>query len=72
MTVNGKLEAPENEYRFHARKGEKLVFEINANRLGSPLDSSLEILDMKGMPVERASVRGNLSYSAAGGSACWS
>lgn len=57
VTVNGKLEAPENDYRFHARNGEKLVFEINANRLGSPLDSSLEILDTKGVPVERATIR---------------
>ncbi len=39
VTVNGKLEAAENVYRFHARKGEKLVFEVNANRLGTPLDS---------------------------------
>ncbi len=56
-TVNGKLEAAENYYRFHARKGEKLVFEVNANRLGSPLDSLLEILDTKGAPVERATIR---------------
>ena len=48
VTVNGKLEAAENYYRFHARKGEKLVFEVNANRLGSPLDSMIEILDTQG------------------------
>jgi hypothetical protein len=57
VTVNGKLETAENYYRFHAGKGEKLVLEVNANRLGSPLDSLLEILDAKGAPIERATVR---------------
>jgi len=57
VTVNGKLEAAENYYRFHARKNQKLVFEVNANRLGSPLDSLLEILNTKGVPAERATVR---------------
>ncbi len=57
VTINGKLTAPENYFRFHAKKGEKLVVEVNANRLGSPLDSSIEVLDAKGKPVERATVR---------------
>src|SRR5580693_8487608 len=39
VVVNGKLLAAENDFRFKARKGEKLVLEVNANRLGSPLDS---------------------------------
>jgi len=56
-TLNGKLEGAENYYRFHARKGEKLVFEVNANRLGSPLDSLLEVLDAKGAQIERATIR---------------
>lgn len=57
VTVNGRLEAAENYYRFRASKNQKLVFEVNANRLGSPLDSLLEILDSRGAPVERATVR---------------
>lgn len=57
VTVNGKLGKPEAYFRIHARKGEKLVFEVEANRLGSPLDSLLEVLDAKGRPVERATVR---------------
>jgi hypothetical protein len=57
VTINGRLEKNESNYRFHARKGEKLVIEVNANRLGSPLDSLLEILDTKGAPVERATIR---------------
>ena len=61
VTVNGKLLAAENDFRFQARKGEKLVLEVNANRLSSPLDSMLEILDAKGNPVERATVRCELA-----------
>ncbi len=61
VTVNGKLLFAENDFRFNARKGEKLVLEVNANRLGSPLDSMLEILDAKGNPVERATVRCELA-----------
>jgi hypothetical protein len=63
VTINGKLLAVENDYRFHAQRGEKLVFEVNANRLGSPLDSLLEILDTKGAPVERATIRCTLETS---------
>src|SRR5580658_5247668 len=61
VTVNGKLLARENDFRFKARKGERLVLEVNANRLGSPLDSAIEILDAKGSPVERATVRCELA-----------
>ena len=59
VTVNGRIAAPgdENRYRFHARKGEQLVLEVNARRLGSDLDSFLEVLDAKGNPIERAVVR---------------
>jgi hypothetical protein len=59
VTVNGRIDKPggENRYRFHASKGEQLVFEVNARRLGSNLDSYLEILDAKGQPIERALAR---------------
>src|SRR5206468_853552 len=57
VSVNGKLHAKENYFRFRAKKGEKVVLEVAANRLGSPLDSILEVLDPKGKPVERATVR---------------
>jgi hypothetical protein len=59
--VNGRLLAAKSDLRFKAHKGEKLVLEVNANRLGSPLDSMLEILDAKGDPVERATVRCELA-----------
>ena len=59
VTINGHIAAPgaENRYRFSARKGQQLVLEVNAQRLGSNLDSYLEVLDAKGNPIERAVVR---------------
>ena len=46
-----------NYFRFQARKGQKVVLEVMARRLGSELDSQLEVLDAKGNPIERAVVR---------------
>lgn len=56
VTVNGRIgkAGAESRYRFHASKGEQIVFEVNARRLGSDLDSYLEILDAKERPIERA------------------
>jgi len=63
-TVNGRVTAREgNTYHFHARKNEKLVLEVNARRLGSDLDSFLEVLDHDGHPIERATVRAILETS---------
>lgn len=61
VTINGKLLSLESDFRFKAAKGEQLVLEVNANRLESPLDSILEILDAQGKPVERATIRCVLS-----------
>jgi hypothetical protein len=59
VAINGRIAAPgaENLYRFQARKGEALVLEVNARRLGSDLDSFVEVLDAKGSPIERAVAR---------------
>ncbi len=59
VTVNGRITAPgaANRYRFQGRKGEALVLEVNARRLGSDLDSYLEVFDAKGNPIERALAR---------------
>jgi hypothetical protein len=58
VTINGRIDGPaQNFYRFHARRGEKLVIEVNARRLGSDLDSFVEVLDGNGKPIERATVR---------------
>lgn len=61
VTVNGRLssgsQADTDCYRFRARKGETLVLEVNARRLGSPVDSFLEVLDAGGNRIERAVLR---------------
>ena len=44
-------------FRFTAVKGQKLVFEVTAQQLGSPLDSIVEVLDAQGRIVPRALVR---------------
>jgi WD40 repeat protein len=58
-TANGRLAQPGGSdlWRFRAKKGQRLVVEVNARRLGSPLDSVIEILDGKGQPVPRATLR---------------
>jgi hypothetical protein len=58
-TGNGRIRSAgdTDKWRFPAKKGERLIVEINARRLGSPLDSVIEILDAKGQPVPRATLR---------------
>jgi hypothetical protein len=58
-TANGVLDKPgaANTWRFSARKGQQLLVEVNARRLGSPLDSVIEILDAQGQPLPRATLR---------------
>lgn len=43
--------------KFTAKKGVPLIVEIHARRLGSPLDSSIEILDAAGAVLPRATLR---------------
>ena len=59
VTINGRIATPgaDNRYRFRAKKGEHLMLEVNARRLGSDLDSFLEVLDVNGAPIERAVAR---------------
>ena len=64
VTINGHISgkdangaADEDYFRFHARKGLRLKIEVAASRLGSPLDSQIEILDTKGDAIPRATVR---------------
>ena len=49
--------ADQDLFQFTAVKGQKLVFEVTAQQLGSPLDSVVEVLDAKGRTVPRAMVR---------------
>ena len=44
-------------FQFSAKKGETWIFEINAARSKSPLDSHLEILTSKGERVERVKLQ---------------
>jgi hypothetical protein len=64
VTLNGHIwsgknsgPADEDYFRFSAHKGEHLVAEVAASRLGSPLDSVVEILDSKGHEIPFAVAR---------------
>ena len=69
-TVNGHISPPDSAtggarrvtadqdvFRFSARKGQTLIFEVAAQQLGSPLDSIIDVLDAQGRPVPRAVIR---------------
>jgi hypothetical protein len=58
-TANGRIEQPGSTqtWRFSAKKGQRLLVEVNARRAGSPLDSVIEILDSHGEPLPRATLR---------------
>ena len=53
VMVNGRIDRPGDwdVYRFYARKGERIVAEVHARRLGSPLDSLLRLTDTRGKVV---------------------
>jgi hypothetical protein len=51
----------EDYYRFNAKKGQKLILEVAAQRFGSPLDSVIEVLDERGLPIPRAVLRSLLA-----------
>ena len=54
--IHGKVgEADQTDYfKFKGRKGEHLIFDVQANRIGSALDSSLAILDSTGKELARS------------------
>ena len=53
--IKGSVSAPGDAdvFRFHARAGEALTLEVNAERSKSKLDSRLEVLYADGRPVEQ-------------------
>ena len=65
VTINGHIDGgikaggnPDEDYfRFHASRGEQLSIDVAAARLGSPLDSVIEVLDAQGNPIPRATIR---------------
>ena len=46
-----------DEVAFMASKGSPLIIEVFARRIGSPLDSVVEVLSADGLPVERCTLR---------------
>ncbi|MGL6073822.1 MAG: hypothetical protein ACRC8S_06635 [Fimbriiglobus sp.] len=58
-TIEGTLTTTREPHRisFPAKKGERVILEVAASRLGSPVDSLIEIVDATGKPVERAVLR---------------
>jgi len=59
VTINGRIDKPRAAqfFRFAAKKGQRVVLEVNAKRLDSELDSEVEVLDAQGKPIERAVAR---------------
>ena len=62
VTVNGRIDAADQGgeadlYAFHATAGQPIVIEVQAARLGSDLDSVVEILDADGHVLQRATAR---------------
>ncbi len=57
--VSGRIghDGDVNVYRFRARKGETVIVEVFGRRLGSAVDSIIEVLDAGGQPVPRAVLR---------------
>ena len=55
--VDGGGKPDEDYFRFRARKDERLSIDVAASRLGSPLDSVIEILDAQGNAISRATIR---------------
>ncbi|MCX7699862.1 MAG: WD40 repeat domain-containing protein, partial [Gemmataceae bacterium] len=45
------------EWTFTAKQGDAVIIEVEARRLGSDLDSMIEVLDSHGHPVEQAVLR---------------
>src|SRR3984885_12414376 len=65
VTINGHIsggakqgEASDEDYfRFHAGKGQRMTIDVEAARVGSPLDSVIEVLDAQGNALPRATIR---------------
>ena len=60
LTINGRIAESEKQghyFRFKAKKDQAVLVDVNAARLGSKLDSVVDVLDAAGKPIEQASVR---------------
>jgi hypothetical protein len=58
-TANGRIDQPgaTQTWRFQAKKGQRLLLEVYAHRIGSPLDPVIEILDAQGQPLPWVTLR---------------
>jgi WD40 repeat protein len=58
-TADGAIEQAGETHlvRFAAKRGQRLLIEVNARRAGSPLDPVIDILDSAQKPVGRATLR---------------
>jgi hypothetical protein len=62
VTINGRVSGKDGSadvdyFRFIARKGEHITVEVAASRLGSELDSVVDVLDAQGRPISQNIVR---------------
>lgn len=61
VTINGRIykegAVDRDTYGFKAKRGQRIVFTVAAQRLGSPLDSVIEVLDSRGREIPRATLR---------------
>ncbi len=62
-TINGRIYSgknggqPDDYFRFAAKKGKDLIIDVVAARLGSPLDSVVEVLDARGHEIPMTAAR---------------
>ncbi|VTR98996.1 WD40 repeat domain-containing protein [Tuwongella immobilis] len=55
---NGRLDGiPAQIWKFPAKKGQRLILETHAARIGSPVDTIIDMLDESGQLLERATLR---------------
>ncbi len=54
---NALAQSLAHSYRFEAKKGRRLIIETQARRLGSPVDTEIEVTNLQGKPIERAVLR---------------
>lgn len=54
--ISGAIGAPAESdfFRFHLKAGEPVIFDVQANRTGSPLDPSMYLLDSSGKELVRS------------------
>lgn len=56
ILINGRIREPgdQDTFRFESEAGERWCFEVLARRLGSPLDSLLQVFDAKGHELAKS------------------